>query len=157
MAVAALAAPTSSRPPAPREWARVSWRSSAAPDDRHLTFVLIYRMDYVDGPDDQAVLARPRMSPAEIGTISTNLGMDSGSSAALSAPVHLPLRNFNDSGSSASPGAAESRLRRGRPVQPRPPVSLCGVHAESFGAGLVTAAFLSFLMRICDKRQAATQ
>ena len=28
---------------------------------------------------------------------------------------------------------------------------------ESFGAGLVTAAFLSFLMRISDKRQAATQ
>src|SRR6185436_10019357 len=29
--------------------------------------------------------------------------------------------------------------------------------AESFGAGLATAAFLSFLMRISDKRQAATQ
>src|SRR2546422_9071350 len=29
--------------------------------------------------------------------------------------------------------------------------------SESFGAGLVTAAFLSFLMRISDKRQAATQ
>ena len=28
---------------------------------------------------------------------------------------------------------------------------------ESFTAGLGTAAFLSFLMRICDKRQAATQ
>src|SRR4029077_749589 len=28
---------------------------------------------------------------------------------------------------------------------------------ESFTSGMVTAAFLSFLMRICDKRQAATQ
>src|SRR5213078_2169462 len=28
---------------------------------------------------------------------------------------------------------------------------------ESFGAGLGTAAFLAFLMNVCDKQQAATQ
>ena len=162
MAIAALAAPRVEvvhQPP--REWARGFLAFLSRPGSIAIfAFVLIYRMDYVAvGPMIKPFWIDRGMTPAEIGTISTNAGMALGILGAvlgglftsrfgifhglwfLGITQALPNLGY----------AAVAQFSLGRP-------SLYAVSmAESFGGGLATAAFLSFLMRICDKRQAATQ
>ncbi|OLC54846.1 MAG: hypothetical protein AUH92_03285, partial [Acidobacteria bacterium 13_1_40CM_4_69_4] len=162
MAVAALAAPSVQVVhQRPREWARGFLAFLSRPGSIAIfTFVLIYRMDYVAmGPMIKPFWLDRGMSPAEIGTISTNLGMGLGILGALLGGLFTSrfgiFKGLWILGiAQALPNlgyAAVAQFSLGRPYLYA--VSM----AESFGAGLVTAAFLSFLMRICDKRQAATQ
>lgn len=162
MALAALVAPSVDvvhQPP--REYAREFVAFLRRPGSIAIfLFVLIYRMDYVAvGPMIKPFWIDRGMTPAEIGTISTSVGMVLGIVGAvlgglftsrfgifhglwlLGVTQALPNLGY----------AAVAQFSLGRPY-------LYGVSmAESFGAGLATAAFLSFLMRISDKRQAATQ
>ena len=58
----------------------------------------------------------------------------------------------------APAGALEPRLRRRRRgPTPAAPAIYAASLVESFTGGLGTAAFLAFLMHVCDKQQAATQ
>src|SRR3989441_3794578 len=162
MAVAALAAPSVQVVhQRPREWARGFLAFLSRPGSIAIfTFVLIYRMDYVAmGPMIKPFWIDRGMSPQEIGTISTGVGMALGIVGALLGGLFTSrfgiFKGLWILGiAQALPNlgyAAVAQFSLGRPYLYA--VSM----AESFGAGLVTAAFLSFLMRICDKRQAATQ
>ena len=117
-------------------------------------------MDYVAvGPMIKPFWIDRGMSPQEIGTISTGVGMALGIVGALLGGLFTSrfgiFKGLWILGiAQALPNlgyAAVAQFSLGRPYLYA--VSM----AESFGAGLVTAAFLSFLMRISDKRQAATQ
>jgi PAT family beta-lactamase induction signal transducer AmpG len=162
MAVAALAAPSVEvvhQPP--REWAKGFLAFLSRPGSIAIfAFVLIYRMDFVAvGPMIKPFWIDRGMSPAEIGTISTNAGMALGIlGAVLGGLFTSRFGIFHGLWflgiSQALPNlgyAAVAQFSLGRPYLYA--VSM----AESFGGGLATAAFLSFLMRISDKRQAATQ
>jgi MFS transporter, PAT family, beta-lactamase induction signal transducer AmpG len=162
LAIGALVAPTVQvvhQPP--REWARGFLAFLSRPGSIAIfAFVLIYRMDYVAvGPMIKPFWLDRGMSPAEIGTISTNLGMALGILGAVLGGLFTSrfgiFKGLWILGiTQALPNLAYAGVAHyglGRPYLYA--VSM----AESFGAGLVTAAFLSFLMRICDKRQAATQ
>src|SRR3989442_2791533 len=162
MAVAALMAPTVKVVHQPvREWAQSFVAFLRRPGSIAVfAFVLVYRMDYVAmGPMIKPFWLDRGMTPAEIGTISTNLGMALGILGALPGGlVSSRFGIFNGLGilgiAQALPNlgyAVVAQLNLGRPYL------YAASMAESFGAGLVTAAFLSFLMRISDKRQAATQ
>ncbi len=145
----------------PDEWAGAARSFLSRPGSIAIfTFVLIYRMDYVAvGPMIKPFWLDRGMTPAEIGTISTNVGMALGIlGAVLGGLFTSRFGIFHGLWflgiSQALPNlgyAAVAQLNLGRPYLYA--VSM----AESFGGGLATAAFLSFLMRICDKRQAATQ
>jgi len=99
------------------------------------------------------------MTPEEIGAISTTVGMILGIVGALLGGLFTARFGiFNGLWilgiAQALPNlgyAAVAQFNLGRPYL------YAASMGESFGAGLVTAAFLSFLMRISDKRQAATQ
>ncbi len=162
MAVAALAAPSVQVVhQRPREWARGFVAFLSRPGSIAIfTFVLIYRMDFVAvGPMIKPFWIDRGMTPEEIGTVSTGLGMILGIVGALLGGLFTSRFGiFNGLWilgiAQALPNlgyAAVAQFSLGRPYLYA--VSM----AESFGAGLVTAAFLSFLMRISDKRQAATQ
>jgi MFS transporter, PAT family, beta-lactamase induction signal transducer AmpG len=162
LAIGALVAPTVQvvhQPP--REWARGFMAFLSRPGSIAIfAFVLIYRMDYVAvGPMIKPFWLDRGMTPAEIGTISTNLGMGLGILGAVLGGLFTSrfgifkglwiLGITQALPNLAYAGVAHYSLGR--------PYLYAVSMAESFGAGLVTAAFLSFLMRICDKRQAATQ
>ena len=162
MAVAALAAPAVQvvhQPP--REWARGFVAFLSRPGSIAIfAFVLIYRMDFVAvGPMIKPFWLDRGMTPNEIGTISTNVGMALGILGAVLGGLFTSrfgiFKGLWILGiAQALPNlgyAAVAQFSLGRPYLYA--VSM----GESFGAGLVTAAFLSFLMRISDKRQAATQ
>ena len=162
MAVAALAAPSVQVVhQRPREWAQGFLAFLNRPGSIAIfAFVLIYRMDYVAvGPMIKPFWIDRGMSPQEIGTISTGVGMALGIVGALLGGLFTSrfgiFKGLWILGiAQALPNlgyAAVAQFSLGRPYLYA--VSM----AESFGAGLVTAAFLSFLMRITDKRQAATQ
>ena len=161
-AIAALVAPTVEVVhQQPREWARGFLAFLSRPGSIAIfLFVLIYRMDYVAvGPMIKPFWIDRGMTPAEIGTISTSVGMVLGIvGAALGGLFTSRFGIFHGLWllgiAQALPNLgywAVAQYSLGRPY-------LYGVSmAESFGAGLATAAFLSFLMRISDKKQAATQ
>ncbi len=162
MAVAALAAPAVQVVhQRPREWARGFLAFLSRPGSIAIfIFVLIYRMDYVSiGPMIKPFWLDRGMSPAEIGTISTNVGMALGILGAVLGGLFTSrfgiFKGLWILGiAQALPNlgyAAIAQFNLGWPYL------YAASMAESFGAGLVTAAFLSFLMRICDKSQAATQ
>src|SRR5882672_3454241 len=158
MAVAALAAPTVQvvhQPP--REWARGFVAFLSRPGSIAIfAFVLIYRMDFVAvGPMIKPFWLDRGMTPNEIGTVSTNLGMALGILGAVLGGLFTSrfgiFKGLWILGiAQALPNlgyACVAQFSLGRPYLYA--VSM----GESFGAGLVTAAFLSFLMRISDKRQ----
>jgi MFS transporter, PAT family, beta-lactamase induction signal transducer AmpG len=162
MAIGALAAPKVEvvhQPP--KEWAQTLLAFLRRPGSIAIfAFVLIYRMDYVAvGPMIKPFWIDRGMTPAEIGTISTSAGMALGIlGAALGGLFTSRFGIFHGLWllgiTQALPNlgyAAVAQYSLGRPYLYA--VSM----AESFGGGLATAAFLSFLMRISDKRQAATQ
>src|SRR3989441_8130404 len=162
MAVAALAAPSVQVVhQRPREWAQGFLAFLSRPGSIAIfTFVLIYRMDYVAvGPMIKPFWIDRGMSPQEIGTISTGVGMALGIVGALLGGLFTS--RFGIFKGLWILGIAQALPTLGYAAVAQ--FSLCRPYlyaasmAESFGAGLVTAAFLSFLMRISDKRQAATQ
>ena len=162
MAVAALMSPSVPVVHQPaREWVKSFLAFLSRPGSIAVfAFVLIYRMDYVAmGPMIKPFWLDRGMTPAEIGTISTNVGMALGILGALLGGLFTSRFGiFNGLWilgiAQALPNlgyAAVAQFNLGRPYL------YAASMGESFGAGLVTAAFLSFLMRISDKRQAATQ
>jgi len=162
MAVAALAAPSVEVVhQRPREWAQSFLAFLSRPGSIAIfAFVLIYRMDYVAmGPMIKPFWLDRGMTPAEIGTISTNLGMGLGILGALLGGLFTT--RFGIFKGLWILGIAQALPNLGYAIVAQyglgRPYLYAVSMAESFGAGLVTAAFLSFLMRISDKRQAATQ
>lgn len=123
-------------------------------------FVLVYKIgDVVMGPMVKPFWIDRGMTPAEIATISTNAGMALGILGAAVGGLFTTRfgifhglwvlglgQAFSNLGY-----AAVAQLSLGRPYL------YAASMFESFTQGLGTAAFLSFLMRISDKRQAATQ
>lgn len=145
----------------PREWARSFLAFLSRPGSVAIfTFVLIYKIgDVVMGPMVKPFWLDRGMTPAEIGTISTNVGMALGILGAVLGGLFtsrfgifhgLWVLGLGQALSNLG-YAAVAQFSLGRPY-------LYGASMfESFTQGLGTAAFLSFLMRICDKNQAATQ
>src|SRR3989338_3674616 len=87
------------------------------------------------------------MSPAEIGTISTNVGMVLGILGAVAGGLFTSrFGTFHGLGT-LRPGQALSTLGRAAvaPFSPGRPYLYGASMLESFTAGLGTAAFLSFL------------
>ena len=144
MAVAALMAPTVKVVHQPaREWAQSFVAFLRRPGSIAVfAFVLVYRMDYVAmGPMIKPFWLDRGMTPAEIGTISTNLGMALGILGALLGGLFTSRFGiFNGLWilgiAQALPNlgyAVVAQLNLGRPYL------YAASMAESFGAGLVTA------------------
>ena len=162
MAIAGMAAPAVQVVHQPaREWAQGFLAFLSRPGSIAVfVFVLIYKIgDVTMGPMVKPFWLDRGMSPAEIGTISTNVGMILGVTGAIAGGLFTSrfgifhgLWVLGVGQALSNLGyAAVAQFSLGRPY-------LYGASMlESFTAGLGTAAFLSFLMRICDKRQAATQ
>jgi len=124
-------------------------------------FVLLYRVgDRAMGPMVKPFWVDRGFSNAEIASVSTGLGAAATVAGAvlgglvvarIGIPRALFALGFLALGSNLGYAAAATWPETGR----------AGVYAasviESFCSGLATAAFLSFLMRICDKRHAAVQ
>jgi PAT family beta-lactamase induction signal transducer AmpG len=123
-------------------------------------FVLIYKLgDSSMGPMVKPFWVDRGLRDEEIGLISTTLGVAASIAGALAGGVLTTrwglfrglwllglLQAFSNLGY-----ASVAYFEMGRP----------GIYAaslvESFTGGLGTAAFLAFLMHICDKREAATE
>ncbi len=146
---------------APREYANQLLRFLTRPGSIAVfSFIILYKIgDVVMGPMVKPFWVDRGMSPAEIGTISTNAGMALGILGAILGGWFTTRRGIfhglwilglGQAGSNLC-YAAVAYYDLGRPA-------LYGASMfESFTMGLGTAAFLSFLTRICDKDQAATQ
>jgi MFS transporter, PAT family, beta-lactamase induction signal transducer AmpG len=165
LAVAVLAWRTPPLPPAPAEatqaWFRPLWNWLARPGAPVIfLFVLTYKLgDSSMGPMVKPFWVDRGLSVAEIGLISTTLGVGASVAGALTGGVLTTrwgifralwmlglVQAFSNLGY-----AAAAQFACGRP----------GIYAasliESFAGGLGTAAFLAFLMHICDKQRAATE
>ncbi len=145
----------------PREWARHFWAFLSRPGSIAIfVFVLTYRMgELFMMPMVKPFWVDRGMTPEEIGTISTIAGTILGILGTLVGGI-FTTRFGIFTGlwvlglAQAVPNlgyAAVAQFSLGRPF-------LYGASMfESFAFGLGTGAFFAFLMRICDKRQAATQ
>jgi PAT family beta-lactamase induction signal transducer AmpG len=148
-------------PQAPGEWFRTlrAWvgrREAPAV----FAFVLLYKLgDTAMGPMVKPFWVDRGLSLAEIALISTTLGVGASIVGALAGGVltsrwgifrSLWVLGLLQAGSNLGYAAA-AWTDAGRPA----------IYAaslfESFTGGLGTAAFLAFLMNVCDKQQAATQ
>jgi PAT family beta-lactamase induction signal transducer AmpG len=123
-------------------------------------FVLTYKLgEFSMGPMIKPFWVDRGLSLTDIGLISTTLGVGASIAGALAGGVLTTrwgifralwclglVQAFSHFGY-----VAVAQFDLGRPYIYT--ASLC----ESFAAGLATAAFLAFLMRICDKRRAATE
>jgi PAT family beta-lactamase induction signal transducer AmpG len=125
-----------------------------------LAFILLYRIgDFAIAPMLKPFWVDRGMTLAEIATVSTTMGIVAGVVGAL-------IGGFLTSRWGLIPGlwilGATQGLSNlvywgvasyggGRPV-----LYFAGIF-ESFAQGLATVAFVSLLMRLCDKAQAATQ
>jgi PAT family beta-lactamase induction signal transducer AmpG len=145
----------------PREWARSLWQFLSRPGSIAVfLFVLLYKIgDLAMGPMVKPFWVDRGMSAAEIGTVSTNFGMALGLIGAFVGGLFvnrfgifhgLWFLGLAQAGSNLV-YAAVAQFDLGRAWL------FSASLFESFSMGLGTAAFLSFLMRICDKGQAATQ
>jgi MFS transporter, PAT family, beta-lactamase induction signal transducer AmpG len=162
LAIAAWAAPqvpVVHQPP--RQWARQFWaflsrRGSIAV----FGFVLIYKIgDLVMGPMVKPFWIDRGMTPAEIGTISTNAGVILSVLGAMLGGLFTTRFGIFNGLWVLGLGQAVSNLGYAAVAHYNLPWQALYAASmfESFTQGLGTAAFLSFLMRICDKDQAATQ
>lgn len=146
---------------AEQAWFRPLWAWLARPGAPLIfLFVLTYKLgDSSMGPMIKPFWVDRGLSVEEIGLISTTLGVAASIAGALAGGVLTTrwgifrglwvlglLQAVSNLGYA---GVAYADL--GRPGIYA--ASLC----ESFTGGLGTAAFLAFLMHICDKRQAATE
>lgn len=125
-----------------------------------LGFVLFYKLgDAAMGPMVVPFWKHSGMTPADVALVSTTFGMIMTVSGALVGGAlttrwglfhALWILGLAQAVSNLGYAAA-AHFEAGRPGIFA--ASLC----ESFTAGLGSAPFLGFMMRICDKRQAATQ
>jgi PAT family beta-lactamase induction signal transducer AmpG len=123
-------------------------------------FVLTYKLgDSAMGPMVKPFWVDRGLSVEEIGLISTTLGVVASIAGALAGGVLTSrwgivtalwrlglLQAFSNLGYAAVAGFGLGR-----------PSIYAASLVESFTGGLGTAAFLAFLMRICDKQRAATE
>jgi MFS transporter, PAT family, beta-lactamase induction signal transducer AmpG len=143
------------------EWARTlgAWlRRPGAPFV--LAFVLLYKLgDTSMGPMVKPFWVDSGLSTTEIGLVSTTLGIGASIAGALAGGVFTSrfgifrglwmlgalqaLSNLGYAGAAAAGG-------------PRLAIYAASL-VESFTGGLGTAAFLAFLMHVCEREQAATQ
>lgn len=149
------------RAPPPGAWARALGAWAARPGAPAVAlFIMMYKLsDTSIGPMVKPFWLQRGLTIEEIGMVSTTFGVAASVVGALIGGaltsrwgVFRALWILGLFQASASLGyAAVAWTDAGR----------AGIYAaslvESFTAGLGTAAFLAFLMRICDKRQAATQ
>jgi PAT family beta-lactamase induction signal transducer AmpG len=145
----------------PREWARHFWAFLSRPGSTAVfLFVLAFKIpDLLMGPMVKPFWVDRGMSPEEIGAISTSAGVFVTVFGAMVGGIFttrfglfrgLWILGLTQALSNLG-YAAVAHFDLGRPWLYSASIF------ESFTAGLGTAAFLSFLMRICDKDQAATQ
>jgi len=149
------------RPQAPAEWTRAlaAWVSRpGAP--AVAVFIMLYKLaDTSIGPMVKPFWLARGLTVEEIALVSTTMGVAASVLGALAGGaltsrwgIVRALVVLGLAQTSASLGYAMAAWTdAGRPA------IYAASLVESFTAGLGTAAFLSFLMRICDKRQAATQ
>ena len=125
-----------------------------------LGFVLLYKLgDAAMGPMVVPFWKHAGMTPADVALVSTTFGMIASVTGALIGGaltarwgLFRALWILGIAQAVSNLGyAAAAFTAAGRPGIYA--ASLC----ESFTGGLGTAAFLAFMMRVCDKRQAATQ
>ena len=146
---------------APREYAKQFVRFLTRPGSMAVFgFIFLYKIgDVVMGPMVKPFWVDRGMSPAEIGTISTNAGMALGILGAILGGMFTTRAGIFHGLWVLGIGQAVSNLcyagvaqfDLGRPF-------LYGASMfESFTMGLGTASFLAFITRICDKDQAASQ
>jgi PAT family beta-lactamase induction signal transducer AmpG len=163
LAVLAWWSPALQRPAPERQesWFRPFWEWLERPGAPIIfLFVLIYKLgDSSIGPMIKPFWVDRGLTVAEIGLISTTLGVAASIVGALIGGILTTrwgvfhgLWRLGLFPAFANLGyAVVAALNLGRPGIYA--ASLC----ESFSAGLSTAAFLAFLMHICDKRRAATE
>jgi len=144
-----------------REWARQFGAFLSRPGSIAVfAFILTYKLgDFLIGPMIKPFWVDQGMSPEEIGTISTIVGALLSIAGALAGGVFIKrygifhglwfLGLVHTAQNLAYAAVAQFALGR--------PYLYSASVLESFTGGLGTAAFLAFLMRICDKDQAATQ
>ncbi len=143
------------------EWARHLWRFLSRPGSIAVfAFILTYRMsDLLIGPMVKPFWVDRGMTPEEIGAISTIAGVAmSVLGALLGGLIASRIGLFHALWIFAILQAAPCLAYAGVAHFNLPWPYLYGASiSESFTSGLGTASFLAFLMRICDKDQAATQ
>jgi MFS transporter, PAT family, beta-lactamase induction signal transducer AmpG len=159
--VAGRAPATTHHPQPPREWARSlrDWvsRPGAIPV---FLFVLLYKLDTnAIGPMVKPFWVDRGLSLDEIATISTTLGV---AATVVGALVGGALTSrWGIFRALWVLGLFQAVANLGYAVAAWTDAGRYGIYAaslgESFGAGLGTAAFLAFLMNVCEKQQAATQ
>ncbi len=162
IALAAGYAPaTAHEPQPPREWARSlrEWvsRPGAMPV---FAFVLLYKLDInAIGPMVKPFWLDRGLSPTEIAFVSTTLGV--GASVAGALVGGALTSRWGIFRALWVLGLLQAVANLGYAAAAWTGAGRAGIYAaslaESFGGGLGTAAFLAFLMNICDKQQAATQ
>ena len=145
----------------PREMAGQFWRFVSRPGSIAVfLFVLTFRLDIMFiGSMIKPFWVDRGMTPEEIGMVSTIVGAGLVSlGAVLGGIITTRIGIFHALWSmglaQALPSLAYAAVAYWNLGRPWLYAASC---LESLGIGLCTAAFLSFLMRICDKDQAATQ
>jgi len=165
LAVALLPLGASSRPRAtgssiPFADALRSWgsrpRVAAA-----LAFVLLYRLgDQAMGPMVKPFWVARGLSDEQIGLVSVSLGAVATMAGGAAGGIFVERRGLSAGLLVLGVFALASNLGYAAAAQ-WPGTGHLGVYAasvtESFCAGLAAAAFLAFLMRICDREHAAVQ
>ncbi len=151
--------PVAHRPP--REMASQFWRFVSRPGSIAVfLFILTFRLDIMFiGSMIKPFWVDRGMSPEEIGMVSTVVGAGLVSlGAVIGGLITTRVGVFHALWSlglaQAFPSLAYAAVARWNLGRPWLYAASC---LESLGIGLCTAAFLSFLMRICEKDQAATQ
>lgn len=165
--LAALAAAAWRTPPVPvarqpaAAWARAFLAWLARPGAPFvLLFVLLYKLgDASMGPMVKPFWLDRGLSVEEIGFVSTTLGVAASIAGALAGGVATSrigifralwalgaLQALSNLGYAAAAAAGAGR-----------PAIYAASFVESFTGGLGTAAFLAFLMHVCEREQAATQ
>jgi len=145
----------------PREWAHTFGAWLQRPGVLGVfVFVFLYKLgDTTMGPMVKPFWVDRGLRPEEIALISTTLGVAMSIAGALAGGaltsrwgIFTALWTLGLVQATSNLGyAAAAWMDAGRPA-----IYAASI-VESFGAGLGTAAFLSFLMNICDNEQAATQ
>ena len=145
----------------PREMASQFWRFVSRPGAIAVfLFILTFRLDIMFiGSMIKPFWVDRGMTPEEIGMVSTIVGAGLASlGAVIGGLITTRIGVFHALWSlglaQAFPSLAYAAVAHWNLGRPWLYTASC---LESLGIGLCTAAFLSFLMRICDKDQAATQ
>jgi PAT family beta-lactamase induction signal transducer AmpG len=125
-----------------------------------LLFVVIYKLgDAAMGPMVKPFWIDRGLTPEEIGLVSTTLGVGASVLGALLGGA-VTSRTSLFTGLWAL-GLAQAFSNLGYAAAAHLEAGRAGIYAasllESFTGGLGTAAFLAFLMHVCDKRHAAVE